>query len=62
MLNGCVHDLTGPVPTDSFCKIAQPINYDSKRDTPETVQQVEAHNLRWLRLCEKDEKNATQAR
>lgn len=61
-LSGCVHGSTGLVPIDGFCKVAQPISYDSKRDTPETVQQVEAHNLKWLRLCEKEENNATQVR
>lgn len=34
-----------------YCSIAEPITYDSKADTPETVQQVEAHNSKWACVC-----------
>ena len=33
------------------CISFRPITYSS-RDTPETVAQIEAHNVKWTRLCE----------
>jgi hypothetical protein len=46
--NGCASGSKG---TDLGCIVFQPITYSS-RDTPETVEQVEVHNVRWIRLCE----------
>lgn len=51
-MNGCVTDLT--VPVDSYCAVSKPISYDSKKDTPETVKEIELHNSRWACLCDKD--------
>jgi hypothetical protein len=34
--------------------MTKPISYDSKKDTPETVKEIEAHNSRWACLCDKD--------
>jgi hypothetical protein len=50
-MNGCATDLTGAVTQGEYCRIAKPISYDSKVDTPETVQQVERHNSQWACLC-----------
>lgn len=52
--SGCVHDLTDPVPVNSYCKIASPISYDSTKDTPETVKEIEQHNSRFVCICESD--------
>ena len=55
--SGCVHDLTGAggVKTVSeYCRIAEPITYDRTADTPETVQQIERHNSKFVCLCEGD--------
>ena len=51
-LSGCVTDST--VPVNSYCAIAKPITYDATQDTPETVAEVEAHNSRFICLCEQD--------
>lgn len=51
-LSGCAHVSTDPVASE-FCKIAEPISYDSDHDTAETIAQVETHNLRWIAVCEK---------
>lgn len=50
--SGCVTGSTGPV--NSYCAVASAISFDSKADTPETVAQIEAHNSRWVCLCEGD--------
>lgn len=51
-LSACVHGSTEPpVVVSDYCRIAQPIGYDSSRDTPETVAAVEAHNSKFVCLC-----------
>jgi len=52
--SGCVTDLTEHVPTNGYCSMTKPISYDSKKDTPETVKQIEAHNSRWACVCDND--------
>lgn len=42
------------VPVNSYCAVAQPIGYDTGKDTAETVQAIEAHNSKWTCLCELD--------
>lgn len=49
-LSACARSTKG---TDVSCLVFEPITYSS-RDTPETVGQVEAHNVRWERLCAKE--------
>lgn len=49
-LIGCA---TGSPVQNDYCVIAKPI-YDSPRDTPETREQVLAHNNDWLCTCEDD--------
>ena len=51
-LTGCVTDSTALV--GDYCRIAKPIEYDSKADTAETVKAVEAHNSQWACVCEND--------
>ena len=51
--SGCATASTAPVVND-YCLIAAPISYDSKADTAETVKQVEAHNSKWVCVCEND--------
>ncbi len=50
---GCVHGSTTP-PTNSYCKVAQPIRYNSTLDSPATVARIEQHNSTWVCLCEND--------
>jgi hypothetical protein len=52
--SACVTGSTGGVQSNSYCAIAKPISYDGARDTPETVNQIEGHNSRWVCLCEQD--------
>ena len=52
--SGCVTALTGAEIVGDYCRIALPITYDSKVDTPETVTQIEAHNSKWACVCERD--------
>jgi len=52
---GCVHgSTTPPLVTNSYCKIAQPIRYNSKLDSPATVARIEQHNSTWACLCDDD--------
>lgn len=49
--SGCVTASTAHV-TNSYCRIAEPITYDSKTDSPATVAAVEEHNSQWVAVCE----------
>lgn len=49
--SGCVTASTAPVVVSDYCRVASPISYDSAKDTPETVAQIEAHNSAWVSLC-----------
>ncbi len=52
--SGCATDLTETAPTNSYCEIAKPISYDSAKDTAETVKLIEAHNSKFVCICEND--------
>ena len=52
--SACATALIDPAPINSYCKVARPISYDSVKDTPETVKQIENHNSRWVCICEND--------
>jgi hypothetical protein len=43
-----------PVVVSDYCQVAKPIGYDSARDSAGTVKAIEAHNSRWVCLCEQD--------
>ncbi|HET8727596.1 MAG TPA: hypothetical protein VFO41_08820, partial [Alphaproteobacteria bacterium] len=47
-LAGCAS--TGAVPVDTSCSAFEPIRY-SRKDTPETVTAIRAHNAAWDALC-----------
>ena len=49
-MSGCATVSTAPV--NSYCAIAQPLGYDSIKDSPETVAAIELHNSKWVCLCE----------
>lgn len=53
-MSGCAAVSTVPVNINSYCAIAKPIGYDSRSDTAETVKEIEAHNSKWVCLCESD--------
>jgi hypothetical protein len=55
-MSGCVTGSTAPAiaPIDTYCAIAQPIAYDSAEDSAETVAAIEAHNSRFICICEHD--------
>lgn len=50
--SGCANGST--VPLNSYCTIATPISYDRNADTAATVAEVEAHNSRFVCVCEND--------
>ena len=52
VLTGCVTGSTALV--GDYCRIAKPIGYDSKTDSSETVKEIEAHNSKWVCVCESD--------
>lgn len=51
-MSGCATVST--VPINSYCAIARPLGYDATKDTAETVAAVEAHNSKWVCVCESD--------
>lgn len=52
---GCGIGLTErPAVVSDYCRIAGPIAYDTERDSTETVAAIEAHNSRYVCLCEGD--------
>lgn len=52
--SACVIGSTGPVPLNGYCAIAEPISYDTTRDSAETITQIEAHNSKYVCVCEND--------
>jgi uncharacterized protein YceK len=55
VLSGCASGLTKTTVTSSdYCRIAKPIPYSSKLDSPATVARIEAHNSAWVCVCEHD--------
>ena len=50
--SACVTGSTAVV--GDYCRIAKPIPYDSKVDSPQTVKDIEAHNSKWVCVCEGD--------
>jgi hypothetical protein len=62
-LSGCATNTTAPVAqnpinptivTSDYCRINQPLTYDSAVDSPETQAQIERHNSRYACVCEDD--------
>lgn len=53
-MSGCATGLTVPAAVSDFCAIAKPIGYDRLRDTIQTVDEIEAHNSKWVCICEND--------
>lgn len=54
VLTACASASIKPTATNEYCRIAHPIMYSSKLDTPATVAAVEAHNSAWVCVCEGD--------
>lgn len=52
--SGCATVSTAPAVVSDYCQIATPISYDTERDSPETVAEIEAHNSKWVCVCEDD--------
>ena len=52
--SGCATVSTAPATVSEYCRIAQPIGYDSEKDTPETVADIERHNSIFACICEAD--------
>ena len=52
--SGCATGSTAPLVVSDYCRIAKPIGYDSRVDSAETMKAVEAHNSKWVCLCESD--------
>lgn len=51
--SACVTASTAPVVSD-YCRIAGPISYDTAKDTAETIAEIEAHNSKYVCVCEND--------
>jgi len=58
-LSGCVAASTAPAVVSDYCRIATPLTYDSERDTMPTIKEIEAHNSKWVCVCENDCPNKT---
>lgn len=54
VLSACAHGSTALTATSDYCRIAQPMAYDSKADSAPTVATIEAHNSAWVCVCEHD--------
>lgn len=52
--SACVSGSTAPLVVSDYCRIAKPIGYDSRVDSAETMRAIEAHNSKWVCLCESD--------
>ena len=52
--SACKTASTVPLVIDDYCKIAKPITFDSKADTPATVAEIKAHSSRWVCVCQGD--------
>jgi uncharacterized protein YceK len=53
--SGCATVSTRATATSSeYCRIAKPIQYNSKLDSPATVARIEAHNSEYVCVCEHD--------
>jgi hypothetical protein len=52
-LNACATSTMTQAVSD-YCRIAQPIRYNSKLDSPKTVAAVEAHNSQYACVCDHD--------
>ena len=52
--SACVSGSTAPLVVSDYCRIAKPIGYDSRVDSAETMKAIEAHNSKWVCLCESD--------
>lgn len=53
-MSGCVTASTAPAVISDYCRIAKPISYDSVKDTAETIAEIEAHNSKYVCVCERD--------
>lgn len=53
-LTGCAIGSTAPAVVSDYCRIAKPISFDTKIDSPETVAEIEEHNSKWVCVCEND--------
>ena len=38
--------------TDTYCDIAEELSYDTKKDTPQTMKQIDKHNCVYLAVCD----------
>lgn len=54
VMSGCVTASTAPAVISDYCRIAKPISYDSVKDTAETIAEIEAHNSKYVCVCEQD--------
>lgn len=53
LLTGCLtlSTETTPVVVDTACTAFAPITYSGTGDTPQTVDEIKAHNRAWLAIC-----------
>lgn len=53
-LNGCKTVSTAPVAKGDYCAITSYITYETGKDSPETIFQIEMHNSQRACVCELD--------
>jgi hypothetical protein len=53
-MTACGNASTAPAVVSDYCAIAKPISYDTTRDSPETVAEIEAANSKYVCVCEHD--------
>lgn len=54
VLSGCATASTTPPASGEYCRVAKPIRYNSKLDSPATVAAIQAHDSQWVCVCEQD--------
>lgn len=55
-MTGCAANLTTRLAASSseYCRIVQPIHYNSKLDSPATVKAAQSLDSQWACLCQQD--------
>lgn len=51
MLNGCKSSSTEPARID-FCAVYEPVLFDTRKDSPETINAIMQNNIIWAKFCD----------
>lgn len=50
-LGGCKSSSTEPARID-FCMVYEPVLFDSRKDSPETINAIMQNNIIWAKFCD----------